>query len=342
MKKKSNKQEFYNERLHDMLRYKRPHNSSTEADWIERFIKPYQPYAIDDAALVVLVHNPDGTYPKVMFSCHTDTVHRDDGRQHICYNRSKQEYYKKDGKPLGADDAAGAWLMLEMMDNQVPGAYVFHRAEECGGIGSTHIADHYPAFLKQFSYAVAFDRRGSVSVITHQGFSRCASDEFAQALADAINEDGISMYEPDDTGVFTDTANYTHIIPECTNIACGYANEHSGNETLHLPTLFALRDACIRIDWQSLPAVRDPSVKEMKESTWNYNWTGYDYGKDDTGLTLYTMTRSEMEDMAYTDPETFVALVRMELFDEPMDRKAGNINPYDQWQDDYDYGRTYK
>lgn len=323
MKKKSTKPEFYDERLHDMLRYKRPHLSKSEADWIERFIKPYQPTLIDDAALVITVPNSDGDTPTVMFSCHTDTVHHEDGMQHICYNRTTQTYYKKDGKPLGADDAAGAWVMLEMIDAGVPGVYVFHRGEERGGLGSSHIADKHYDFLAQFDYAVAFDRKGSTSVITHQGLSRCCSDAFAQALADAFNDDGISMYTPDDTGVFTDTANYIDDIPECTNISCGYANEHTGNESLHLPTLFALRDACVRVDWQSLPVERDPSIRDNKKWSWDY-YQPYNYGTQDvdpmtTGLTLRSMTRTEMIDMAYTDPETFVGLVRAELFDEGMD-----------------------
>jgi hypothetical protein len=137
---------------------------------------------------------------------------------------------------------------------------------------------------------------------------------------------------PDDTGVFTDTANYTQIIPECTNIACGYANEHSGRETLHLPTIFALRDACIKLDWESLPTERNPLVMETK--SWSKS-SYYAYDLDVSASTsLYGMTRSEMEDMAYTDPETFVALVRQELFDEPVDKRRSYGN-------DNDYGYAY-
>jgi hypothetical protein len=244
--------------------------------------------------------------------------------QRIRYDSTKQCYFKGDKQPLGADDAAGAWVMLEMIDAGVPGTYMFHRGEECGGLGSRHIANKHTDFLEMHDYAIAFDRRGSTSVITHQGYGRCCSDAFAQALADAINDDGVSMYMPDDTGVFTDTANYTDDIPECTNLSCGYANEHSGNETLHLPTLFALRDACLRIDWASLPVARDPAVVEKYD--FNKLYGGYDFGAYDYKTTgsgkgaayklLYTMSRSEMLDMAYTDPETFVALVREELFDE--------------------------
>ena len=325
MTKKKQHDQPYDKRLHEMLRYKRPHQSKTEAAWIERFIAPYNPFNLDDAAYIVHIPNTDGTDAPVMFSCHTDTVHRADGMQRIRYDRKKQVYFKDDKEPLGADDAAGAWVMLEMIDAGVPGCYVFHRGEECGGLGSSHLAKQHPDFLNTFNYAVAFDRRGSTSVITHQGYGRCCSDLFAQALADDINADEVSMYAPDDTGVFTDTANYTGIIPECTNLSCGYANEHSGNETLHLPTLFALRDACIRIDWSSLPVDRDPTVVERYDfkslyGGYDFNVHTYDYGgKKDKGAAyrlLYTMSRSEMLDMAYADPETFVAMLREELFDE--------------------------
>jgi hypothetical protein len=309
----------YNERLHQMLRYKRPHGSKTEAQWIERFIMPYNPYDVDDAAHIITVPNTDGTASMTLFSCHTDTMHRTAGMQRLRYDRKEQVYFKDDKEPLGADDAAGAWIMLEMIDAGVPGCYVFHRAEECGGIGSKHLASKHAEFIGSFSHAVAFDRKSSMSVITHQGYGRCCSDEFAQALADAINADGVSMYAPDDTGVFTDTANYTELIPECTNLSCGYANEHSSNETLHLPTLVALRDACLNIDWAGLPVVRDPSVVEKYSYPYDFGTYDYGYGKKDKSASyrlLYSMSRSEMLDMAYADPETFVAMVREELFDE--------------------------
>lgn len=323
---------FYDERLHEMLRYKRPHKSKSEAQWIERFIMPYDPTNVDDMALVVTVLHPDGRTPHTLFSCHTDTVHRTEGHQRAKFNRKTQTYFKADGEPLGADDAAGAWLMLEMIDAGVPGCYFFHRAEECGGLGSNHIAKQYPDVLYKFKRAIAFDRRGSTSVITHQGWGRCCSDVFAQALADALNDNEHNIYEPDDTGVFTDTANYTHIIPECTNISCGYLNEHTGNETLHLPTLFHLRDSCLTIDWEALPTDRDPQVNDYKDYSWARGGSYYKQTTDND-YSLYGMTKAEMFDMAYTDPETFVMLVRNELFGEPIEsaKYASSDYGYDEF-----------
>jgi hypothetical protein len=122
---------------------------------------------------------------------------------------------------------------------------------------------------------------------------------------------------PDDTGVFTDTANYIDIIPECTNVSCGYANEHTGNETLHLPTLFALRNQCLVIDWETLPTVRDPKVIE-RQTYGAFDWSSWDTAKNRPRY-LTTMSKADMLDMAYADPYTFVALVREELFGESMD-----------------------
>lgn len=311
---------FYDKRLHDMLEYKRPHNSQGEFDFTDEFLLGkyevmYLGEENDPAAYLIQVGESD-----TIFSCHIDTVHSTTGKQRIKYDKTKQTYYKTDKQPLGADDTAGCWLMLEMIDAGVAGMYMFHRGEERGGIGSTYIAKHYPDFLRKYKRAVAFDRRGSTDVITHQGWTRCASDAFANALADMFNEDGESMYLACDTGIFTDTANYTDFIPECTNISCGYANEHTGSETLHLPTLFALRDNCIRINWEELPTERDPSKVEYLEDDygWNKYGTSANYSKYDymDGSALYSMSRAEMQDMAYVDPETFVDLVRQELFGE--------------------------
>ena len=75
------------------------------------------------------------------------------------------------------------------------------------------------------------------------------------------------MYLPDDTGVYTDTAEFTGIIPECTNISVGYYSEHTDKEKLDVIHLQALADRCLRIDWDGLATKRDPSVHDSKWGT---------------------------------------------------------------------------
>jgi len=132
-----------------------------------------------------------------------------------------------------------------------------------------------PDLLREFDRAVAFDRRGIDSVITHQGWGRCCSDTFGSALADALMDghDALMMLN-DDTGVYTDTAEFTELIPECTNISVGYAREHTQEESLDLVYYNNLAAAVLTVDWDALPVERDPSVVEPVYETGSW-WQSY-------------------------------------------------------------------
>lgn len=329
---------YWDPRLHEMLRWKRPHNSMTEKKWAStHIVEPYNAIPLEDLkgevlAHCVIVHEVNGAEPKTLFSSHVDTVHRVEGRQKITYNIAENCYGKNDGEPLGADCGAGVWLMLEMIDAKVPGLYLFHRGEECGGIGSGGVADHYPKLLDKFDRAVAFDRKATWSVITHQWAGRCCSDTFANALAEALNNlNDDFMYAPDDTGLFTDTANYTDYIGECTNVSVGYYSEHTEKERLDLAHLFALRDALVKLDWNALPCARKAGEVDPDDMAVQFDfkpgkqWDKWqdkrdaerDIRADDLdSYRLYSMTRREMDDLVYDDPELFVDLVRYELLRE--------------------------
>ena len=47
-------------------------------------------------------------------------------------------------------------------------------------------------------------------------------------------------YKKDEGGVYTDSAEFTDIIPECTNISVGYYKEHTVNETQDIQYNFQL------------------------------------------------------------------------------------------------------
>ena len=304
-------------RLRDMLTYKRPHGSQSEAEWITRFILPYGPEQLTNAkgvtmVYIVTVSRPDLTEPNVLFSAHTDTVHRKSGRQKLVVDEATG-FVSEDGKePLGADDAAGVWLLLEMIDAEIPGVYTFPVGEECGGIGSSWLADNASQWLKGFDYAIAFDRKATHSIITHQARGMCCSDAFALALADALNDQNDSfMYSPDDSGVYTDTAEYVDLIAECTNVSCGYYDEHSGNERLDFKHLAALRDACLLVNWAALPVVRKPGEDDFVPS--RFNFLSYSKSARAPSGDLAEMSYREMVEFAAFDPDGFVDLVRSEM-----------------------------
>lgn len=246
----------------EMLTYRRPAGSAGEEAFLERFVMPWKPARLPGGNLMVVVPGD----PETIFSCHTDTVHRDDALQEVVYDAELELAYKEDKEPLGADDTAGVWLMLEMLEAGVPGTYLFHFGEERGCIGSKALAQDRPEWLRTFKRAIAFDRRDTDSVITHQMGWRCCSGAFALELAARLGGD----YKPDDTGLYTDTASYADLIPECTNISVGYSAQHTPDEMLDIAHLEWLRDRVISIDWSTLPTKRDPDATSFK------NWDDKD------------------------------------------------------------------
>jgi hypothetical protein len=268
--------------LLDMLTYKRPAGSRSERDFIRQFIAPTGAVPDRFGNYVLRI----GTAP-VAWCSHTDTVHRSDGRQRLRVSKGivrrrkeaapalvplpgkKGSWRWTYGECLGADDTTGVWLMLEMIRAGVEGLYIFHRAEEQGCQGSNFIARNTPDLLDGIDFAIAFDRRGTDSIVTHQMGIRTCSDEFAWTLSDAL---GLNML-PDDSGVFTDTEVYADIVPECTNISVGYERQHSAEERQCLTFAAQLRDALLRMDLSRLVVERTP---------------GYDPEGDDLFARWYT------------------------------------------------------
>ena len=97
-----------------------------------------------------------------------------------------------------------------------------------------------------------FDRRGTEDVITHQCRVRTCSTDFAQALAVQL---GLG-FAPCAEGVFTDTAHYAGLIPECTNLSIGYEHAHTGAEYQDYGFLEDLVPALLRVEWEALPVAR--------------------------------------------------------------------------------------
>lgn len=198
---------------------------------------------------------------RTLFTCHVDTVHRSDGENHFTYDK-KWMVAPKDSQ-LGADDAAGVAMLLNLIDNKIPAYYIFFQGEEKGGVGSTWLSLNMQSTLEEFDRAIAFDRKGTTDIITHQMCGRCCSDDFADALASALNQRNDSfMYIADDSGIYTDTAEFVNLIPECTNISVGYYNEHTYVEKIDTYHLEDLALASLEIDWDSLPVKRNPAIHE--------------------------------------------------------------------------------
>jgi len=206
---------------------------------------------------------------QTLFIAHVDTVHKDDGIN--SFIKTANELRSDGTSVLGADDGAGVALLLHLINHGVSAYYIFSQGEEKGGIGANYLADNDEELLLEFQRAIAFDRKGTSSIITHQGSGKCCSDEFALELANQLDESLI--YGPDDTGVYTDTAEFTHVIPECTNLSVGYFSEHTTSERLDLNHFNALADSIVKVNWDSLPTVRS-CADNSPSKAWSWGYTG--------------------------------------------------------------------
>jgi hypothetical protein len=311
------------------LSVKRPHESAATIKF-SRWLADNAP----DHALVEFdtcgnlhIDTRTSTANRTLFIAHVDTVHRKSGKNRIKKTRT---HWHADGDVLGADDGAGCAMLMHLLHAGIAGYYVFSVGEEKGGIGATWLAKNNPDLLREFDRAIAFDRRGIDSVITHQGYGRCCSDEFGKALCDSLGSyDENLMHLNDDTGIYTDTAEFVNLIPECTNISIGYSNEHTVNESLNMLYFTMLAAAAARVDWDSLPVARDPLKPAFDD--WQHYRSGSYYPTasqyDDTDMHWRDYVASALVDAQYGHTRDLVDIVAEYAYPDDPVLMAKHLNP---------------
>jgi len=247
-----------------------------------------------------------GDSPSTMFTSHLDTASSQLSDVNHTFDG---DLIRTDGKSiLGADDKAGVTIMMYMIEKNKPGLYYFFLGEEVGCIGSRKLADkHKKEPITHIKKVVSFDRRGTDSVITHQLGGRCCSEEFGNALSKELNKSESSFkYSNDPSGIYTDSAQFTSIYPECTNISVGYKNEHSSSEYQNIRHLELLSDAVLKVDWESLPVSRNKDDDDY-EDYYSYRSTPTKttsrYGEWDED---YSNARNQTKSNSYTTDYKFV------------------------------------
>lgn len=247
----------------DMLQYKRPEGSKSQRKFCQKYLEP-------------VFGNPDkmGNYilrvgnPKISFMSHHDTVHAQAGYQKVAVY---QGFAKATGSDcLGADCTTGIYIMLRMIQAGVEGLYIVHAAEEVGCKGSRYIATHTPEVVDGIDFAISFDRYGYSSVITHQCGIRTCSDAFAGSLEQAVD----LGYTTDTGGVYTDSNEYTHLIPECTNVSVGYFDQHRTIEQQDLLFMDTVADAFINANFSGL--IVDRSTSDLYNYSWSDSYKNYE------------------------------------------------------------------
>lgn len=289
---------------------RRPHKGEGEretASYLVNLIKEFKPKGVtiktevDSFGNVIVSITKKGVPNTKLFTAHMDTVHHADGKQGVWYYRGEEnpdilyvvakELPKKDTTAelarcvLGADDAAGMFVLLNMINAGINGTYAFFRGEERGCLGSKDYLDRNSKH--GFKAVISFDRKGTTDFITHQrGKTQGCSDAFADALVAALNKDSDLRYSKSDKGSSTDSAQFIDRYTECANMSVGYSAEHTANEALDLTHLVKVTNQIIKIDWNSIPM-------EDKGTAWDDaqkpKYYGSNYGNYSSYVALPTI-----------------------------------------------------
>ena len=171
---------------------------------------------------------------------------------------------------LGGDNKNGVVILIYLITQNIPGTYFFFIGEESivnggGCYGSTNALMKNKEFFHKFNKAIAFDRRGKGSLVKRQSGRFCASDDFADALIEKFNENGLEFGK--DNAYRTDSAVFMDTIPEITNLSSGGEFEHTYMETSDIDYIEKVAKAASNIDWDNLPIVRKltPIPNEIKD-----------------------------------------------------------------------------
>ncbi len=307
------KEKFISPMLFDLLSCVAPHpNYVSIVKTIKKYLPKDQKVWSDGVGNLIVKVGQNYT---TMFSCHIDMVFYspDPPKTLDLFITDDQEHAKagfvwggvitefKEGihtytpTTLGADDKAGIFVLLKLIQAKVPGLYIFHVGEEVGGVGSLDIVNRKPALVDNIKRAIAFDRMDYFDIINRQRGAVCCSIKFVNAFAEQLNDliihpNKINAKYSTAPGSFTDTANYTKLIPECTNLSVGYFDQHTQRECLDTLWLEkVLTPKLLEVDWEVLPTERSLTVSPV------YN--GWSKGTENP-VTKYTT----YADITYSTP----------------------------------------
>lgn len=305
------------ELLLSMLSYKRPEGTMTQKIFCGRFLQPVMGEPDLDGNYIHVVYNADGSAPNICFTAHHDTVHKTEGMQKVLYDPHLDVAYVDHDECLGADCTTGIFLVLRMIEAQVPGIYIVHAGEEIGCVGSTALVRDYPSWLRNTDAVISFDRYGTKSVITHQMGRRTASESFAESLAEVL---GMPNLLPDPDGSYTDSNEYVDVVGECTNLSVGYYSQHTKKEYQDVGYAVELKDALITADWSKLRFERLAGSLEYDGYYGGYTGRGWKSAnrpaEDDSG------GYKNIAELIYDKPDEVAALLEAWGF-EPHDLEEG-------------------
>ena len=211
----------------------------------------------------------EGSIP-VMLIAHLDTVFREPIRI-FTYDEKRAVYKGMFG--LGADDRAGVFAILKIIQSGLRPTIIFTTDEEVGGLGVTQLVKDFPECpIPDLKYLIQLDRRGTNDCVFY----------------DCYNEDFITYVESfgfiEAFGTFSDIA---ELCPAWdvvgVNLSIGYENEHTRYETLHLKPWMATIEKVKRM-------LKEKDIPDFEYIEYSYSYNGTKWGYDEKYKDWYDYT----------------------------------------------------
>ena len=211
----------------------------------------------------------------VLLVAHCDTVFKAPP-QDIYYDRQQGVIWSPQG--LGADDRAGVYGILKILQMGFKPSILFTTDEEVGGIGARYFITQFPTPDIEYRYIIELDRQGECDAV----FYECNNQDFVKYIE--------SFGFIEDWGTFSDIS---VICPSWgiagVNLSIGYLGEHSKEEILKVhPMVKTIEKVCLMLQYsQNAPEFeyipRDYSkYGELYDKYAKaYGWYSFDPDEDD-------------------------------------------------------------
>jgi hypothetical protein len=155
----------------------------------------------------------------VALVAHMDTVFKEPPT-HIFYDKEKCVMWSPEG--LGADDRAGIFAIIKILQAGLRPSVIFTTDEEVGALGAEKLVSDLPKPYTELKYIIQLDRRGSNDCV----FYSCDNPLFVEYVE--------TFGFAENWGSFSDIS----VICPCwkvagVNLSVGYDDEHTVAETLN-------------------------------------------------------------------------------------------------------------
>jgi hypothetical protein len=194
---------------------------------------------------------------RILFSAHLDTYSKDVKKiNHVIEN----DFLKTDETTiLGGDNRVGCSILINMINNNIPGNYYFFCGEEVGRLGS----EYHNSKIKENEYllAITFDRKEIGSVCNYQRGIKLANDKLVDFIISEFNKTGYKFFK-DNFGLSCDTYSFNEKVNNCLNISTGVYDEHKVTERVDLNFFNSIFNISTKIDWNKVEELSITKVRD--------------------------------------------------------------------------------